>query len=370
MVNRFLKKTILFFKNNIVLAALILISIGLAIYLNQPFGKFLNFVDWDTITTLSGLLLITMGIKESGFYFFLAYRISVHIKNERLLALFLIFISAILSMFLTNDIALFIIVPLTLSLQDISDNDYTKLVVFEAIAVNVGSSLTPIGNPQNIFLWHKWGISFFTFIKELAPFILLLTVLLFIFTYFSFPSKQIKPNHTQLPAVDRKMFLILSLFLILFVIAIELKYEKYFLFIILLIFLLFYRKIILKADWVLIVLFIFIFIDIHLLSQCEIIQNIFNRMNFNNNDTLFFSGAFLSQILSNVPSTVLLSHYSNNYRIITYGVNIGGNGLLIGSFANIIALNFIKNKWKYSTFHRYSLPFFFIAVILVYLIFL
>ena len=212
MANRFLRKTILFLKNNIFLVSLIVISIGLATYLSQPFGKFSSFVDWDTIITLSSLLLITMGIKESGGFFLLAYQISGHIKNERLLALFLVFISAILSMFLTNDIALFIIVPLTLSLQDISDNDYSKMVVFEAIAVNVGSSLTPIGNPQNIFLWNKWGISFFDFIKELAPLILLLSVLLFIFTYFSFPSKQIKPNHSQHPVVKRKMFLILSLY--------------------------------------------------------------------------------------------------------------------------------------------------------------
>ncbi len=370
MVNKLLRKSILFFQRNIFLVLLIVISIGLTIYLSQPVEKFSSFVDWNTIITLSGLLLITMGIKESGFFFLLAYRISRQIKNERLLALFLVFVSALLSMFLTNDIALFIIVPLTLSLQDISDNDYSKMVVFEAIAVNVGSSLTPIGNPQNIFLWHKWGISFPAFINELAPLILLLSVLLFIFTYFSFPSKRIKQNHSQYPVVERKMFFISSILLILFIFAIELKYEKYFLLIIVLLFLLFYRRIILKADWVLVLLFIFIFVDIHLLSQLKISQNLFNQLNFNNINTLFFSSAFLSQIISNVPTTVLLSHYSVDYKIIAYGVNIGGNGLLIASFANLIALNFIKSKSKYFTFHLYSLSFFFITLILVDLIFI
>jgi len=370
MVNKFLRKSILFFQRNIFLVLLIVISIGLTIFLSQPVENFSSFVDWNTIITLSGLLLITMGIKESGFFFLLAYRISRKIKNERLLALFLVFISALLSMFLTNDIALFIIVPLTLSLQDISDNDYSKIVVFEAIAVNVGSSLTPIGNPQNIFLWHKWGISFPYFITELAPLILLLSVLLFIFTYLSFPSKRIKQNHTQYPVVERKIFLLSSILLVLFVFAIELKYEKCFLLIIGLLFLLFYRKIILKVDWVLVFIFIFIFIDIHLLSQLKISQNLFNQLNFNNINTLFFSGAFLSQIISNVPTTVLLSQYSVDYKIIAYGVNIGGNGLLIGSFANLITLNFMKSKSKYFTFHLYSISFFFISLILVYLIFI
>ncbi len=370
MVNKFLRKTILFFKSNIFLIFLIAISFGLAIYLGQPLEKFPNFIDWNTIITLSGLLLITMGIKESGFFFLLAYRISRQINNERILSLFLIFVSALLAMFLTNDIALFIIVPLTLSLQDVSDNDYSKMVVFEAIAVNVGSSLTPIGNPQNIFLWHKWGIPFPAFINELAPLIMLLSVLLFIFTYSSFPSKNIKQNHSQHPVVVHKLFLLSAILLILFVFAIELKFEKYFLLIIVLMFLLFYRKIILKADWGLILLFIFIFVDIHLLSQLKIIHNLFVQLNFGNINTLFFSGAFLSQIISNVPATVLLSHYSTNFKIIAYGVNVGGNGLLIGSFANLIALNFLKSKSKYFIFHLYSLPFFFITLILVYLIFI
>lgn len=370
MVNKFFKKSILFFRRNIFLLSLIIISIVMAIYVSQPFVNFLSYVDWNTIITLSGLLLITMGIKESGFFFFIAYRISRQIKNERLLALFLIFVSAILSMFLTNDIALFIIVPLTLSLQDISDNDYSKMVIFEAIAVNVGSSLTPIGNPQNIFLWHKWGISFSLFIKELAPLFFLLSILLFIFTFFSFPSKAIKQNRSQYPLVDRKMFFLSSILLILFVFAIELKFEKYLLIIIILSFLMFYKKVILKADWVLVLLFIFLFIDIHLLSQLKVIQNLFTRLDFSNINTLYFSGAFLSQIISNVPAALLLSHYSANFKIIAYGVNIGGNGLLIGSFANLIALNFIKRKSKYFIFHLYSISFFFISLILVYLIFI
>jgi len=368
MVNNFLRESILFFRKNIFLSSLIVISIGLAIYISQPLVNFPNYVDWNTIIALSGLLLITMGIKESGFFFFLAYRISRQIKNERFLALFLIFVSAVLSMFLTNDIALFIIVPLTLSLQDISDNDYSKMVVFEAIAVNVGSSLTPIGNPQNIFLWHKWGISFPDFVNELAPLILLLSVLLFIFTYFSFPSKPITQNHSQHPIVERKMFFLSSVLLILFVFAIDLKFEKYFLIIILLSFLLFYRKVIIKAEWALVLLFIFIFIDIHLLSKLRVIHNLFSRLDFSNMNTIYFSGAFLSQIISNVPTTVLLSHYSSNFKIIAYGVNIGGNGLLIGSFANLIALNFMNSKSKYFIFHIYSISFFFITLILGWLL--
>ena len=370
MANKVLKAGISFFGRNILLAVLIVISLGLALFLGLPLGHFPTFVDWDTIITLSGLLLITAGVKESGFFYFLAYNIFRRINNERVLALLLVFISAVLSMFLTNDIALFIVAPLTLSLQEISDNDYTKMVVFEAMAVNVGSSLTPIGNPQNIFLWHQWGISFPGFVKELAPLVLLLMALLFIFSFFAFRPKKIAPNHGQHPPVNRKMFFFSSVLLFLFILAIEFEYEKYFLIITLLAFTVFYKKVFSKTDWVLILLFIFIFVDVRLVCQLNENLNIFGRLGFNNADILFLSGALLSQMISNLPAAVLLSHYSANFKIIAYGVNIGGNGLLIGSFANLIALNFIKKKSKYLVFHAYSVAFFTLTLIFSWYIFM
>jgi len=362
MGNKFLNTSILFFKGNIFFILFILTSTGLVVFLHQSLWRIPTLVDWNTIITLSGLLLITRGVKESGFFDLLAYRISRQITNERFLAIFLIFISAILSMFLTNDIALFIVVPLTLSLQDISDSDYSKMVVFEAIAVNVGSSLTPIGNPQNIFLWHQWEVSFPVFIKELAPLVLILSVSLLIFIIYAFPSKNVRTNHIQQPPVNSMLFFLSAILLILFLFAIELKLEKYFLIIIFLSFLRFYRRAILKTNWRLIFIFLVIFIDIGLLSRLQASQKLFNQLNFNNVGTLFFSGALLSQIISNVPAAILLSHYSNNFKIIAYGVNIGGNGMVIGSFANLIALNFIKKKTKYVIFHVYSLSFFILTL--------
>ena len=364
MISRNQKLLFSFLRKNAFLIELAGITFGVAIVLHQPIGKFPSFIDWKTIITLSGLLIITTGIKESGFFYLLAYRISCRINSERLLASFLVFISAILSMFLTNDIALFIIVPLTLSLQEILNSDYSKMVVFEAIAVNVGSSLTPIGNPQNIFLWHKWGISFFTFVKEMKPFVLLLSAWLLIFTFLAFSSKKIKPNHTRHLPINRKLFLFSSILLVTFVFSVELNIEKYFLTIVIISFLIFYRKIILKTDWKILLFFILIFIDIHILYQLNKSHHFFKMaFNLDNAKTFFLSGAFLSQIISNVPASILLSHYSSNYKIIAYSVNVGGNGLLTGSFANIIALNLMEKKSKYFVYHIYSIPFFIVTLI-------
>ncbi len=365
MGNRFFFSVFLFVKKNYLLTAFVVASVGLSLILRQPLRRLPTFVDWNTIITLSGLLLITMGIKESGLFYLIAYRISRRIDNERFLALFLIFISLILSVFLTNDITLFIIVPLTLSLQEISDNDYSKTVVFEAIAVNVGSSLTAIGNPQNIFLWHQWGISFLSFIKEMTPLVLIMSAWLFIFAFFAFPSKRIKLNHAQHPPVNRRLFFLSAFLLILFIFSVELNFERYLLLVIILAFLFFDKKIISETDWGLILLFIFIFIDIQLLCQLKEIGHILTHLDFNNTRTLLLSGSLLSQVISNVPATILLSHYSSNFKIISYGVNIGGNGLLIGSFANLIALRFINNKSKYFVFHVYSISYFIITLFFI-----
>jgi len=215
MASNFFSGTSSFFKRNHLLVVSLFVLFILALTAGQPIQHYPAFIDWGTIVTLTGLLLITTAIKESGLFYFLAYRISRRINDERCLALFLIFASVVLSMFLTNDITLFIIVPLTLSLQKISSSDYVKFIIFEAIAVNVGSSLTAIGNPQNIFLWHQWDISFLLFIKEMTPLVLIMTLWLLLFLLIAFPPKKIAPINHQHLQVDRWLFLVSGLLFIL-----------------------------------------------------------------------------------------------------------------------------------------------------------
>jgi len=179
-------------KKNLLTVVLLAVAPVLAHVLRQPLRLFPAMVDWKTILTLSGLLLITTGIKESGLFHLLACRISRKIDNERLLAVFFVSLAAILSVFLTNDIALFIVVPVTLTLQRITERDYGKMIIFEAMAVNAGSSLVPIGNPQNVYLWHQWGISFHGFVWEMIPLVSVMFVGLLGMTFLCFPPKKIR----------------------------------------------------------------------------------------------------------------------------------------------------------------------------------
>ncbi len=327
----------------------------LELLVQKPLSRFPAYVDWNTIGTLSGLLLITTAIKESNFFSYLACRLSKGFRDERKLALFLIFTSAFLSMFLTNDIALFIIVPLTLSLQKISGTDYVKFIVFEALAVNVGSALTPIGNPQNIFLWHQWDISFLAFIKAMAPMVGIQAFFLLLLSMLVFPAKKIASGSNKREKVNRTHFGIALFLFILFLISLELHYDLFFLPLLFLIFLWHRPQVIKDADWKLIVLFIVIFIDVHLLYRLSIVNHFMQTLQLQSQNRLFVSGIMLSQIISNVPATLFLAKYSHAFKTIAYAVNVGGNGLFLASFANIIALHFTANGNKYRYFHRYSL---------------
>ncbi len=109
------------------------------------------------------------------------------------------------------------------------------------------------------------------------------------------------------------------------------------------------------------------FIDFEMLNRLESIKNLMNSIQMNFYNVLNIS-IILSQIISNVPAAIFMSHFSNNYLAIAYGTDIGGNGLLIGSLANIIALRFLKNPKAYIEFHKYSFPFFILSYLIILVI--
>ncbi len=153
----------------IVFQLLILVGIGLSFFV--PFAPKSRpaAIDWHTIITLSGLMLLTKGVELSGYFDVLGRKMVRRFATERRLAMFMVLAAALLSTFLTNDVALFIVVPLTITLKRLCEIPVNRLIIFEALAVNAGSLLTPIGNPQNILIWGRSGLSFAGFIAQMAP---------------------------------------------------------------------------------------------------------------------------------------------------------------------------------------------------------
>ncbi len=329
-----------------------------------------EFVGWHTILNLTGLLLVVTAIKESAFVGQFSKRLLTKTKTERSLAFALVALSGILSMFLTNDIALFITIPLTLSFRDVMKNDVKKLIIFQTLAVNTGSALTPVGNPQNLFLWHQWGVSFFGFIEKMFPLFIVMFLVLAIFVGIFFPKKPLSfHDRPRKNSVNTRLFAVSVILLFGFIASIELGWAFPALIAIAVLYLLFYREIFIKTDWMLLLLFVVMFIDFHLLGHVPLVIRFVNHFNMAHPADSFVSSALFSQVMSNVPAAIFMSKFSTQWQAIAYGVNVGGNGLVLASLANIIALRFVKRRSIWIDFHKYSILYLVVTMVLVYLIF-
>ena len=313
-----------------------------------------------TLVAIISLMVITKAIEGSKYLSKISKKILGRISNERKLAFFVVFFSSFLASFLTNDIALFIMIPLTIELQRNIKNDVEKLVIFEAIAVNVGSAFTPIGNPQNLYLWDIQGINFIQFVIQMLIPVLVSFLALISFVFLSFPSNKIELREKESYEEKTQLFWISVIILVSFILALQFSLE-YFAFISILIFYLFaHRNIFKNLDYGLIFIFFFIFLDF------GAVPHIIPHVSVNSPRMAFLLSAILSQGISNVPASVVMASLSPNLREIAWGVNVGGNGLLIASLANLIAVRLYGKKRKIMVdFHKYSIPFFLLTLLVV-----
>lgn len=337
---------------------LLLSGLILSCFHPEKISQFTHFVDWNTIVTLLGLLMLTKGVEISGYFDFVGRKMINTLDNERRLALFLVSAAAVLSTFMTNDVALFIVVPLTITLKKLTALPVTRLIIFEALAVNAGSLLTPVGNPQNILLWNRSGVSFVHFIAQMAPLALVTMAALLLVTWFSFPSHTLKKKETRQSSAFSKplLFSCIALYLI-FIVCVDMGWALYGLGAVLVGFFVMSRQVMLRIDWPLILVFIAMFIDVQLIVGLGPLQQAFGDIKGLPDYGHYVLGMGLSQIISNVPATILLVNYIPANPLLAYAVNAGGFGIALGSLANLIAMRMSGEKKIWLTFHYYSLPF-------------
>ena len=353
-----------------VLWLLLLVLTGLTVATPSRMSTYPSLVDWPTMATLTGLLMLTKGVELSGWLERLAQKLILRMRSQRRLALFLVTATALLATILTNDVALFVVVPLTLVLHrpvasnqavDASALPVTRLIIFEALAANAGSTLTPIGNPQNLYLWQQSHVSFASFTLAMLPLALLLLGALWLLTACSFSSA---PNVTPQPArtgadkpVERRMLLTCLALYLPFLVLTDLHRAPLALACVTGIFLVAYRQVLARVDWALLLVFMLMFIDLRLIAAAEPVQHLLAGADLGSPMRLFLVAIGASQLISNVPAAILLAQYSHDWHVLAYGVNVGGAGLAIGSLANIIALRMAGERRAWLVFHAYSIPF-------------
>ncbi|WP_398501549.1 SLC13 family permease [Variovorax sp.] len=318
----------------------------------------LKLIDWQTVGALAGLLAITQGVEKSGVLQSAAQRLLARTTDLRQLALLLVASAAVLSALVTNDVSLFLLVPLTRVLATQAHLPLARLVVLEALAVNAGSALTPIGNPQNLYLWHRSGESFAGFMGMMAPTVGVMLFWLFAAVWLLVPRTAIalKPAADSAP-VQPRLLALSGLLFVGFVIALDRHWLAAGLAVVFGAYLLFQRRVLRDVDWALLAIIALMFVDLRQLAELPFIAALMTQWPIAEGWRAYLAAIVSSQFISNVPATILLDRYVHDLPALAAGVSVGGFGCVLGSLANLIALRLAKLPDGLREFHRLSVPF-------------
>ncbi len=319
--------------------AVLLIAAAAAIITSvivPPDKEYFDYIDYKTLTCLFCTLAVVCALKNIGFFTFLAHKIISLTGNIKISVLALVYITFIGSMLIANDMALLTFLPLGyFVLKDTGKTNYMAFTfIMQNIAANLGGMLTPFGNPQNLYLYSYFNIPTGEFTLIMLPlFILsvaLITVICLIFVKYE-KIEAIKFDGEKLPVKRTLLYVALFIYSIIIVFRVVPFWTGLVIIPAILIFA--DRKALREVDYSLLLTFICFFIFAGNMSRIDAVRNFMSFIL--DKDTLIFS-VLTCQIISNVPSAVLLSHFTRNYSALLMGVNIGGAGTLIASLASLI----------------------------------
>lgn len=299
-----------FFKDETVFSISLILAI-ISCFFVQPSINYLNYINWDTIVLLLVIMIIVEILKNLAIFEVLVRKLLMKVANTRVLVLVLVFTCFFSSIFITNDVSLIIFVPFTiLALKKVNRLDLTIFTVsLQTIAANVGCMVLPIGAPHNIVMYTVSKIPFDSFFLLLLPYIMVSVVFMAVLMLL------IPNDAIELPSMGK----------------IERVNEN------------FLKRVFFGVDYYLLLTFIALFVLIGNLENIPYLNSLFKN-SIVGNEVLW--GVVSSQVISNVPSAILLSGFSTNYEAIIVGINIGGFGTLIASMANLISYKILVREHK------------------------
>ncbi len=322
-----------FLKKNVVMAVAFLAAAITCFFV--PFDKeYLNYFDVKTLVCLFCVLAVVCALRNVNFFYMLARKIVNCCKTTRMSILALVYITFIGSMLIANDMALLTFLPLGyFVLSTTGKNRYMAFTfIMQNIAANLGGMLTPFGNPQNLYLYSKFHIPNGEFMSIMAPPFAIAIALITVCCLFV-KSEPLSLTGKEAAVPKGRTAVYLGLFAL--AIAIVFRGIPYWLGLLIIPPVLFFmdRDALKKVDYPLLLTFVFFFVFAGNMARIEAVRNLFSGLLEKN--TLLFS-IMSCQVISNVPSAILLSQFTENYRELLLGVNIGGVGTLIASLASLI----------------------------------
>ena len=323
-----------FAKTNFVLCIASTLAL-ISCFIVKPDSEYLGYFDFKTLTCLFSTLAVICALKNIKFFTIVARKIVTLAGNTRTLALTLVYITFIGSMFLANDMALLTFLPLGyISLSATKKEKYmAQIFILQNISANLGGMLTPFGNPQNLYIYTKFNIPTGEFMSIMAiPFAV--SIMLFTVCCFFIPKESLTLTDSGEDKVQTKKTVF---YLILFAITILMVFRiipYYICLPVVFAAILFTDKNALtKIDYPLLLTFVAFFLLAGNIARIDAVNNFFSSL-LDKNTLLTAIGS--CQVISNVPSAILLSEFTDNYADLLRGVNIGGVGTLISSLASLI----------------------------------
>ena len=309
-----------------------------------PDAEYLHYIDFRVLCLLLCLMGVVAGFKSLGAFQWLTYQLLRRIRNGRILAVTLVLLPFFSSMLVTNDVALIVFVPFTLAL--LTDMGCRKniipIVVLQTVAANLGSMATPVGNPQNLYLYAAYNLSAGEFFSVVLP---LTAVSLAALTVAAIPAlpKALPRQQLQEEKISslRDLVLYAMLFCLCLLTVFRVVPYPITTAIVVLSLLILNRKLLGEIDFMLLLTFVCFFVVSENLGRVEAIRTFLQSL-LGKNTLLTAVGA--SQVISNVPAAVLLSSFTENWQALLSGVNIGGLGTPIASLASLITIKFYM-RW-------------------------
>lgn len=306
-----------------------------------------NHIDFGTLAILFCLMAVVAGFTELGYMDAMAGGLVKRAGTQGKLLMSLTMVCFIISMFVTNDVALIVMVPFTIQiLQSITCNHkLIKIVVLETIAANLGSMLTPIGNPQNVYLYQAYKMNLGEFFLAVLPFATVSAVLLVGILLLDKDRKEsvlLQENSiskTVLKVKNKTRQTVVYSILFVVCLLTVLDFVPYYITLVVVIVGIFMCNYTLfnRVDYGLLIKFVVLFILVGNLADISFISSRLDKIVAGNE---FLVGIGLSQILSNVPTAIMLSGFTMDGMELLQGVNVGGLGTLIASMASMISLEY------------------------------
>ena len=346
-----MKSIIRFIKRNVVFA--IAVAVMFVTMFFVPVDKeYPGYFDFKTLTCLFCVLAVVCALKNVNFFYILAKKIVKRFGTLRMSIIALVYITFIGSMLIANDMALLTFLPLGYFVLDTTKKKQYMAFTFimQNIAANLGGMLTPFGNPQNLYLYTKYNIPTLEFMQiMLLPFIISITMITICCVIFVKPEKLEISGESETFEPKRT-----TLYLVLFLLSIAIVFRgiPYLIGLIVIPAVLLFadRKALKMVDYPLLGTFAAFFIFSGNMARIEPVRNLFSYLL--EKSTLIFS-TLSCQVISNVPSAILLSQFTDNYKELLVGVNIGGTGTFIASLASLITLREYMLR-DYDGLKRYS----------------